>query len=392
MTIENHSFDLVEEKDLQALIDAQAPENLRLEYKLECYGGSDSEKRELLKDVSAMANSQGGHLVLGVREDSGVPVQIEGLEINADSEILRMEQILRSAIDPPISNIRIKAISMKNGKCVLLLRIPKSWNPPHRVTAKNVNRFYIRHSAGVHEPSIDELRTLFTQNLSGMENAKAFRAQRIESIIAGEGERPLFGEGRLILHIFPLASMTGQINIDLEEAFKIHQQFWPIGPTGTNPKFNFHGYISERGGENNHGYTQLYRNGCVEATKTKLVRSHNGVGIIPALPLEEDIFNRLAGFVNGLKTLGVPPPLIVLVTLEGVSGAEYGISDNPWGDERSKLNENLIFLPECIIEDYGDVVEYHKALRPAIDALWNSAGFSKSQSFDETGLWVGNKK
>ncbi|MEX0964420.1 MAG: ATP-binding protein [Pseudohongiellaceae bacterium] len=389
MSIENHNFDLIEEADLQTLVEAQVPESLRLEYKLNCYGSSDSEKKELLKDVSAMSNSQGGHLILGVKEAAGVPVGIEGLEIDADSEILRIEQILRSAIDPPISGIRIKSIKLQTGKHVLLLRVPRSWNPPHRVTAKNTNRFYTRHSAGVHEPSIDELRTLFTQTLSGMEKAKSFRAQRIEQIVRGEVQKPLVGEGRLILHIVPLAALTSQFSIDLEEAFKIHQQFWPIGPTGTNPKFNFHGYISERGDEENHGYTQLYRNGCIEATKAKIVKSRNGNPIIPALPLEEDIFAKLPGFINGLKTLGTPTPLILLLTLEGVSGSEYGISNNPWDDERPRLEGNPIFLPECVVEDYGDVIDYHKALQPAIDALWNSAGYSKSQSFDKNGMWVG---
>lgn len=63
MSIEKSDFDSIGESDLHELIDAQVPEGLRLDYKLKNYGRSDSDKRELLKDVSAFANSHGGHLV-----------------------------------------------------------------------------------------------------------------------------------------------------------------------------------------------------------------------------------------------------------------------------------------------------------------------------------------
>ena len=59
MSIDRGDFDAVSEPDLQELVMAAAPEGLRIEYKREAYGNTDSEKREFLKDVSALANSQG---------------------------------------------------------------------------------------------------------------------------------------------------------------------------------------------------------------------------------------------------------------------------------------------------------------------------------------------
>ncbi len=146
MSIEKADFDSIEEKDLQELVDAQVPEGLRLDFKITNYGKSDSDKRELLKDVSALANSHGGHLIIGIEENEGVATKIVGIDLDADAEILRMEQILRNAIEPPISGIRMRTIYIANGQKVLLFRIPRSWNPPHRVTAQGTNRFYIRHS------------------------------------------------------------------------------------------------------------------------------------------------------------------------------------------------------------------------------------------------------
>ena len=91
MSIEKADFDSIEEKDIEELVDAQVPEGLRLDFKLTNYGKSDSDKRELLKDVSALANSHGGHLVLSIKETEGVATNIVGVDIDADAEILRME-------------------------------------------------------------------------------------------------------------------------------------------------------------------------------------------------------------------------------------------------------------------------------------------------------------
>jgi predicted HTH transcriptional regulator len=87
MSIEKFDFDSIDDNDLQELIDAQVPEGLKIDFKLTNYGNSDKDKKELLKDVSALANSHGGHLVLGVEESEGVASKIVGIEIDADSEI-----------------------------------------------------------------------------------------------------------------------------------------------------------------------------------------------------------------------------------------------------------------------------------------------------------------
>jgi hypothetical protein len=81
-----------------------------------------------------------------------------------------------------------------------------------------------------------------------------------------------------------------------------------------------------------------------------------------------------------------------MFTLEGVKGANYAVMENHWGGYEPPLPDDFIFLPECVLEDYGTALEYHKAVRPAFDALWNAIGYSKSQYFDKNGYWVGKQK
>jgi hypothetical protein len=159
---------------------------------------------------------------------------------------------------------------------------------------------------------------------------------------------------------------------------------------GMAPRFNFDGFINERGGDLNHGYTQVFRNGTIEATKAEIVRLVDQRRVIPGLSLEQQFFEVLSGYIVGLRNVGVSPPIVLMITLEGAEGAKYAVYRNTFGDPQPPIDRAVLSLPECVVNDYGADVDYHRAARPAFDALWNAVGYSSAQFFDNTGLWVGN--
>ena len=390
MSIDRFDFDQISEDDLSELLTGQVPEGLRIDYKRDLYGNSDADKREILKDISGFANAFGGHLIIGIEEQNGLPVSIPGVAgENPDEIVLRLEQIARTGLEPRIQGLRILAISLSNGSYCFVIRIPRSWHPPHRVSAQNSNRFWIRNSGGTHEASVDELRTLFTMGADAQHRVYQFRDERLREISNSQDDRPLQGDGRLILHIVPLAAVTSSLQVDLEEVLKLNQAFWPIGSSGFSPRFNLDGFINEGGGGRNYsGYTQIFRNGTIEATKTPIVGTVEGKKYMPA-GIEQNIFKVFHHYINGLRDLGVPPPLIILFTLQGVKGAAYKVSDSIFNDPEPEIGRDIVFLPECIINEYGETIEYHRAVKPAFDALWNTAGRSSAQSFSANGQWKG---
>lgn len=393
MTIENPNFESITQDDLEELIAGQVPEGLYLEYKRETYGNSDSNKREALKDVSAFANAHGGHLILGISENNGIPSSLNGLSgIDLDAEILRLDQIFRTSIEPRIIGIKIRAIQLDNGNAAILIRIPYSWNQPHRISYQSYNKFFVRNSGGVHEASIEELRNLFTLTTDALDKAKQFRVDRLNIIKEGHGARPLIDGGRLLLHIIPLSAFTSSNQVNLQAVHENHQLFRPIGSTGFSPRFNFDGFINERGGEHNHGYTQIFRNGIIEATFAGIVREREGNFNIPGLGIEEYIFHVLPSYINGLKNINISPPLIIMFTLEGVEGARYIISNDIFQHHGQVIDRPILFLPECILSDYGEDIDYHRTVKPAFDAIWNTAGYSESQFYNEDGLWIGQQQ
>ncbi len=342
MPIDRLDFDNLSEADLAELVTMQVPEGLRIEYKRDLYRNSDAEKREALKDVSAFANSFGGHLLLGIEDQNGLASAIPGVA-NADPDdvILRLEQLIRTGIEPRIQGIRICAIRLANQAFCFVLRVPRSWYAPHRVSAQNSNRFWIRNSNGVHEASIEELRTLFTLASSAFDRVRQLREDRLTKILAGRGGRPLQGNGRLILHIVPFATVSSSWQVDLNAVYLNHPLFRLIGTLGFSPRFNFEGFLNERADEQNLGYTQVFRNGMLEATKASILRDHEGRKLIPGLALERHTFEVLPTYLRGLQDIGVPPPLVFMLTLEGVEGAVYEVRQNRFDDFEQVFDRSL---------------------------------------------------
>lgn len=66
-------------------------EHKTLEYKLALSGGSDSERKEFLANVSSFANAAGGCLIYGMKADSGVPVDLPEMEVDGDAVISGLE-------------------------------------------------------------------------------------------------------------------------------------------------------------------------------------------------------------------------------------------------------------------------------------------------------------
>jgi hypothetical protein len=393
MSVDRADFDSLVEADLSELLAGQVPEGLHVDYKRDLYGPSDADRREALKDISAFANSAGGHLIIGIDEQGGIPVTIPGVACtNPDDVVLRLEQLARAGIEPRIPGLRIRAIPLANGTSCFVVRIPRSWNPPHRVSAQNSNRYWIRNSSGAHEASLDEIRTLFTQGSTASDRAVEFSRRRLVEIASGRGSRPLQAGGRLIAHIVPLESVIARLNLNLDAVYEKHQSFPPIGSMGMTPRFNVHGFVNERSGELNHGYTQVFRNGIIEATKALIVRDVQSRRIIPGIQIEQQLFEVIPGYFDGLRNLGVSAPLVVLIALQDVAGAAYAVNSDSWLEPERLIDEDTLRLPDCYIQDFGSVDDYHRALRPAIDALWNSAGHSAAQTFDGDGRWVGQRQ
>lgn len=122
-------------------------EDLHLDYKsCDSLLKTDSKKKELSKDVSAFANSDGGTLIYGVKEDGNKPSHIDVGYDPSDITKEWIEQVINSKINRKIDGILITPVylySTDPTKCIYVVEIPKSNRAPHMASD---NRYYKRYN------------------------------------------------------------------------------------------------------------------------------------------------------------------------------------------------------------------------------------------------------
>src|SRR5262245_39896332 len=187
MYVISKPLEAINEADIENLRTNKVAEQKLIDYKMTLPGGSDGDIKEFLYDVSSFANASGGDIVYGVKEAAGVPTEICGLPLgNADAEILRLESIIQSGLDPRIPGVNSRDVPLSTGKYVIVIRIPKSWAAPHMVKFKQSSKFYSRTSKGKYQLDVAELRAAFVLSESVAERIKNFRASRLGNVVSGE--------------------------------------------------------------------------------------------------------------------------------------------------------------------------------------------------------------
>ena len=145
-------LDSIDKSHLNALVADGVRESRSLEFKAKLMLATESEKKEFLADISALANSGGGDLILGIEEDKGTASEVVGLEsFDPDNGILKMENVIRDGIAPRIIGARLLSVPVGDDRHVVVVRVPHSLNRPHMVIFKNWSRFYSRNSAGKYQ-------------------------------------------------------------------------------------------------------------------------------------------------------------------------------------------------------------------------------------------------
>src|SRR5262245_62148854 len=112
--------------DLQALITNQVREGSALEYKRSLAAkNTDKCKAEISKDVSAMANANGGQIVYGMVEENDLPVELDGGLDPANFDRLWFEQVIQQNVRPQIEGLDIHAIECaKRNNIYIILSVP----------------------------------------------------------------------------------------------------------------------------------------------------------------------------------------------------------------------------------------------------------------------------
>jgi hypothetical protein len=382
---------------LQELIDNSVSEKKTLEYKQSLPGNSDADRKEFLADVSSFSNASGGDLIYGISEDrdKGIPKKLEGLTVeNTDQAIARLENMIRDGINPRISGIVIQPIKVLKSKVALLIRIPRSWNSPHRVTFKGHAKFYTRSAIGKYPMDVTELKIAFNLSETITERIRRFREDRISKIFANETPVPFYDNAKIVLHLIPIISFDPAQRYELNKITSYPEKLKPMVQFGFHSRHNLDGFLTysrDKEGKS-YSYVQLFNNGIIEAVEGRYLgpRENEGNLSIRGTAYEIQLIKSLSIYLSALKEIHVELPIFIFLTLVGVKGYFMSVGQGMFKERGEyEIDRDILLLPEVIIENYntaaGDV------LKPCFDAMWNACGFLKSPNYDDAGKRIESK-
>ena len=160
-----------QETDLMELVKQQADESSELDFKESgALQQTDGKRRELGKDVSALANSAGGTLIYGIVEDQETH-KASSLDGGSDPQVISkewVEQVINSHIQPRLSGVRIHQIELttqRPGKVAYAVDVPQGSTAHQASDKRYYKRFNFESVPMEHYEIIDVLNRAETPNM-----------------------------------------------------------------------------------------------------------------------------------------------------------------------------------------------------------------------------------
>ena len=121
-------------------------------------------KREICKDVTAMANAEGGYILIGVQEKNGIAKGFFSVP-DPDKITRSINSVCLQSIEPRIRNLEVKTRSFEwAGKdiTIVIIHIPPSDLRPHGFRWKGSTNFVKRYGNHTREYPMSELDEAFS--------------------------------------------------------------------------------------------------------------------------------------------------------------------------------------------------------------------------------------
>jgi hypothetical protein len=378
--------DEVTETDLDALRVHGVPEGSRLEFKRDMYGRGDEDRRELLRDITAMANSRGGQILIGVDEDGdGTATTVVGVPPGDQDTWIR--SLCLSSIDPRVIGLTVTPCPLANGNQVIIVDVPESYSTPHMMTFKGTNQFWIRHGREKQPMSVDEIRASVLGVLEARARMDRFMEHRRTEILDTIGSG-CFMVGAALPAFFKDEEL---INI-LDTALRTLMRDAPREPrteytvAAGYPQPTLEGLRAEatrdRGeGEQLDKWLTVFRNGYVEFGQRLSVELHMGL-VFRAREAPAYLISYSALLREIYARYMPTPSLVVYFTLFNCHGLRLLLHQYLLGEEAPWPKSHLELGAFAV----GDIAAEAPLLPKRLcDRLWNAFRLDEANEFDAEG-------
>jgi len=363
--------------DIEQLKSNKTCESDILDYKEQLLTDED-----LLKHVSAFANTQGGYLIFGVKETGkgGYPEEIIGIDRSQVNKE-RIEQIILSNIQPRL-NVKIQLIDHQDtSRVFIVIEIPNSYLKPHMKSQGD--RFYRRYNFEAMPMTEMEVNDAYKRRFAGY--------QEVESYLSKVLDFKKFKSPQIIgqIAVIPIILTRMVETSNMKEfdwigqlSFKHDRDYLPssiLTPSSNGIKSQFlaqDGHVRQR--------LEIHRNGCVHYIDTDLgLIEEDKLLFFPSVFCKK-LMNTLQFATTIYQRYNYFGDVRIACNLVGIDDSMLALPIQLW---RHYLSPSQVAEINITREFSTSVVEskYEPITSGIMDEVFNSYGLWKCPFFDEEG-------
>lgn len=381
---------VIDRQWIEFLVRSRAQESLHLDFKRELPGKKEDNRRELLKDVAAMANSEGGRIVYGIREgDDACAEEILPItDEDRDDAQRRLDQSIVDGIVPRLAGCKVLTVIVDGG-FILAVDVPPQYGGPFQTSFNNQRRFVYRQGTMNIEMNYVQIRDAFQRRGRAFEAATSWRKIRLNYFNEVLRKRQLDQVAWLVLHVMPHEGLFDGALIDLPSIARDHHHF--LTDYGDYRTYTAEGLLYREGrpGENPASYARLMRSGLMEIAWKGRKNEKQGELTVLGYTAADNIRRFASDAASLLVKAGIFGPAYIALT--GVNmeshrlvypGPDYSeMTMEPWDAEM-----DLPMLDVQSIEELATSPDTW--CRPLSDMLFQTFGVEQCPFYTSDGDWM----
>ncbi|MCQ8279993.1 ATP-binding protein [Acetobacteraceae bacterium KSS8] len=365
------ALDQIALDDIERLVLYGRSEGVTLDFK-EAFPSADHKgTRDFLADVTAFANTDGGDIIIGVREDgNGTAAELVGIDTTGlDEALRRIDDQLRNCVDPRVPLFRVRIISLANGRSVLVMRVGASLIAPHRVVFDRSSRFYRRGNRSNYEMSTAELRQAFAASNDLPKRIRDLHRKAVEATAGTDMPCRIQDGPAAVLTIAPLSILreAREVNFTREVAI-----LPPRHTSNLSMVIGLEGVIvhspvdAQTGGVRS--WSINHRLGYLDFAWV-IGHQDQGQKLVWPKYFVPELKGIVSFSISRLRSLGIEGPWIAMLTLAGIRGYRIVAGDGYMTDPAW---QDPAYLGEII-----DDAMAPEALRPFTEGFWRLFGVDR---------------
>ena len=379
--------------DVLALIEERVDEGQRLEYKRELNLDDRKQSKEAAKDVSGLANAQGGLLIYGVEEeelDDGRRIPTAPRPLTDGAVQARLEDVLDSTTTPKL-NIDPRLLETDGGY-FLVIRVYQRTGPPHMVDAYGENRYYVR--AGLKTRPMEQHEVEQAFRLASYNEEQAHRrllhlplAPRLQNVEVTNPEKRLYGPWVSVVTL-PLDASDPLLEMRSADSSAYpddgdHERWSRHSALRGGYSWDAHGYVSEHFyDESLSNRLRLYRNGVFEWGWGCQTKDH----YVPPITIAQYVHDVIGYFATSYREAGYHGRIRLWVAMDKAEGTELALPQDYFRPNPTTLTVSHF---EWRTDENGERLlhDLDAVTHTAMDHLWVAYGFPNCWLFDKDGTF-----